>query len=981
MRVEVYYRQSDWDPRIGGIERKLGFAPGAVRIFTADVFLLDSEDLPESLLRQVFQDPVVQDLSLGPSCDRLLPGWNVAFEVAYRRGVTDPLAETARKALGLKLGRPGPEVQSARLYVFAVEGRSVDWERTARQFYNPLIQDARFYTPEQGPAAWATTPAAASVPRAPEPEVIPILGLDEDSLVRLSEQRLLALNREEMRAIQAYYARDDVQRRRAELGLPSEPTDVELEMLAQSWSEHCKHKIFQARIDYTDEHGRATTIHSLFQTYIKSVTDALWDSRPFLRSVFRDNSGVIALDAENLVCFKVETHNSPSALDPFGGAITGIVGVNRDILGTGLGAKPIWNTDVLCFAPPDFPEEKVPTGLLSPRRVLEGVHQGIVEGGNHSGIPTVAGAFLFDESYLGKPLVFCGTGGWMKATVAGRPTHEKRVSPGSYAVMCGGRIGKDGIHGATFSSLALDETSPTSAVQIGDPIVQKVMADFLLEARDLGLYEAITDNGAGGLSSSLGEMAQDCGGLRVDLDACPLKYPGLAAWEIWVSESQERMSLAVPPRHWETFRDLALRRGVEVARVGEFTDSGWIELYHRGRPVGLLSLDFVHRGCPLLHLRAVWTPRDTRRGPLGAVDPRDLLFRILEDPNVASKESLIRQYDHEVQGRSLTRPFSGVAQDAPSDGAVLRLFPGAEVGITVTHGICPRVGDADTWAMAACAVDEAYRAHVALGGDPEFAAILDNFCWPDPIAGPRTPDGEYKLAQLVRACQGLHEAALSYGLPIISGKDSMKNDAWVDGRKISVRPTLLVSLVGKAEARADLPDTDFLEAGDLILLAGPTRAHFAGSMAERVLGVPLAGVPTPDFRAARLLFGQVHEAIQRGVWRSVHDLGDGGLAVALVESCLGGRLGADVDLAGVCARTGLSPAEVLFSESPSRFLLSVSPDREAEALALLEGSEVQVLGRTTSVGRLAVRAGDRPLFQASLDELLARWKSWEGRWP
>ena len=434
---------------------------------------------------------------------------------------------------------------------------------------------------------------------------------------------------------------------------------------------------------------------------------------------------------------------------------------------------------------------------MHPRRVMEGVHRGIVDGGNQSGIPVVAGAFLFDDSFLGKPLVFCGTGGVLPARVRGRPGWRKSILPGDLAVMVGGRVGKDGIHGATFSSEALSESSPTSAVQIGDPITQKKMLDMILEARDLGLYRGITDNGAGGLSSSLGEMASLSGGVRIDLDACPLKYTGLAPWEILVSESQERMSLAVPKERVAELLALAARRDVEATVVGEFTSTRSVDVRAGGKRVGLLDLDFLHDGLPVMDLRAEWTPAAVQTEEL----PPDselgrMLLSLLADPNICSRETWVRQFDHEVQGRSVVKPFVGRRRDAPSDGGVLRVRPGSRRGITVTHGICPWYGDEDTYEMARCAVDEAVRAHVALGGDPDRMSALDNFCWPDPVESPETPDGKRKLAQLVRACRGLADACQGFQLPLISGKDSMKNDAHAAGRKISIRPTLLVSLMG-----------------------------------------------------------------------------------------------------------------------------------------------------------------------------------------
>jgi len=748
-------------------------------------------------------------------------------------------------------------------------------------------------------------------------------------------------------------------------------------MIAQTWSEHCKHKIFNATIRYTED-GREETIRSLFRTYIRGTTERVARKRRFLRSVFHDNAGVISFDRDTLLCFKVETHNSPSALDPYGGAITGIVGVNRDIMGTGMGARPIFNTDVLCFGPPDTPAAEVPAGLLHPLRVMEGVHRGIVDGGNQSGIPVVAGAFLFDEGYLGKPLVFCGTGGILPARVRGRRGFAKSVEPGDLAVMVGGRIGKDGIHGATFSSEALSESSPTSAVQIGDPITQKKMLDMLLEARDLGLYRGLTDNGAGGLSSSLGEMASLSGGVRIDLDRCPLKYSGLAPWEILVSESQERMSLAVPPSDAEAFLQLARRRDVEATVVGKFTDSGLVEVFFDGAPVGLLGLDFLHDWLPVMTLRAEWrspTPR-TDAPPDGApVGLASAMLALLSDPDVSSKEEWVRQYDHEVQARSVVKPFVGLCRDAPSDGGVLRVRPGSYRGITVTHGICPRYSDHDAYRMAQCAVDEAVRAHVALGGNPDEMSALDNFCWPNPVESPDTPDGPYKLAQLVRACRGLADACAAYQLPLISGKDSMKNDARVGGRTISIRPTLLVSLLGIIPDVRRAVTTDFKTAGDLLFVVGETRGELGGTRYEVLAGGQLGPCPSVQPADAYRTYRRVFHAISRGLVRSYHDLSDGGLWAALAESCIGGRLGARVslDLLPTAPGTDRQPERLLFCETPSRFLVSVSPGVERRWRRAMSGSPCARVGEVLSASRVIVEQAGAEIVSLDLGEIRRAW--------
>jgi phosphoribosylformylglycinamidine synthase len=599
---------------------------------------------------------------------------------------------------------------------------------------------------------------------------------------------------------------------------------------------------------------------------------------------------------------------------------------------------------------------------------------------------------------MGKPLVFCGTGGIMPLEVRGKPSWEKTISSGMLAVMVGGRIGKDGIHGATFSSLVLDETSPSSAVQIGDPIIQKRMSDFLLEARDAGLYAGITDNGAGGLSSSLCEMAEVPGGVRIDLDKCPLKYPGLSPWEILVSESQERMSLAVRPETLDDLLTLASRRGVEATVVGEFTASGKVEATYRGKTVCLVDMEFLHRGLPTMRLAARWAVPEVSASVLeDRNDWTDALLDVLADPDVASKEALVRRYDHEVKGISIEKPFTGVERDAPSDGGVLKPLYDSWRGLTVAHGISPRLSSHDARAMALAAVDEAYRAHIALGGDPDLAVALDNFCWPDPVESPANADGAYKLAQLVRACEALREACLIYGLPLVSGKDSMKNDAFAGGRRISVAPTLLVTLVGIIDDVRKAPSTDLLAAGDLLYVVGATGNLLGGSILERALSgqalhaAPgrsptrehlLGACPVADPAEHLRIYKAVAKLASGRALRSIHDLSDGGLAVAAAESCLGGRLGAELRLDAMPRRAATRSASrypdaatLLFAEDTGRFLVSIrSEDRERFERSMA-GLPATLVGEVKLEPRLRVSLGNKVILDAGLDRLESAYKT------
>lgn len=560
------------------------------------------------LINELFCDPVYQ---IGKSGFYFAKHeeYDFLIEISYLPGVTDNVGKTAARGIEYLLNRKidDSDVRSSKMYLFKIDVDRPHIELIAKKILcNEVIEKYYLFSKEEiksGKEITYNKPHSFEI-KPPYFTVIDI-NVSDRELVEISEKNLLALSLEEMKKIALYYNDENIKKIRREKGLPLLPTDIELEVFAQTWSEHCKHKIFSSKILYKDKNGEVE-IDSLFKTYIKNATEKIKENRDDLLSVFIDNAGVVKFNDDFAYCVKVETHNSPSALDPYGGAMTGIVGVNRDIIGTGLGAYPIFNTDIFCFASPFLRDEEVPEGVLHPRRIFRGVHQGIKDGGNQSGIPTVNGSITFDNSFLGKPLVFCGTGGIMPLKIGERVTYKKYIRPGDLIVMCGGRIGKDGIHGATFSSLALTEESPITAVQIGDPITQKKMLDFLMEARDLSLYNGITDNGAGGLSSSVGEMAQFTGGAIIELDKCPLKYQGLLPWEILISEAQERMTLAVPKEKIDEFLKLSKKRDVESTVIGEFTSSGFFECKYKGELICSIELKMLHEGVPKMSLLAEW---------------------------------------------------------------------------------------------------------------------------------------------------------------------------------------------------------------------------------------------------------------------------------------------------------------------------------------------------------------------------------------
>ena len=698
--------------------------------------------------------------------------------------------------------------------------------------------------------------------------------------------------------------------------------------------------------------------------------------------MFHDNAGVIRFNETWNLVYKVETHNTPSALDPYGGAMTGIVGVNRDPFGTGRGAKLIVNVWGYCLGSP-FYDGELPEGLLHPRRIRDGVHKGVIDGGNQSGIPYARGWEIFDERYIGKPLVYCGTVGLMPATVCGEPAHEKRADPGDMIVMAGGRIGKDGIHGATFSSQELHKESPAQAVQIGDPITQKKLTDFLLEARDLGMFKCITDNGAGGLSSSVGEMAQFSGGCELDLSKAPLKYQGLAPWEILLSEAQERMTLAVPPEKIDAFLALAKRREVEATVLGRFTDSGKFDVRYGGRIVAYLDMDFLHEGLPKMRLKAVWSPPRHEEPALDAAPaPQAALEALLSELNMCSIEKKCRQYDHEVKGLSVIKPFVGVNNDVPSDASVFMIDYGSYEGIVLAEGVNPHLSDIDTYHMAAWCVDLAMRRAVGTGCALDHVAGLDNFCWPDPIQSEKTPDGHHKLAQLVRANMALYDYTKAFGVPLISGKDSMKNDSTRGGVKISIPPTVLFSVIGKIEDVRRAVTMDVKRTGDVVYVLGVTKAELGASEYARFLArqsnrTQAIGNSVSQIDASRsiALLRAVEGAICEGLVHSVHAPGKGGLGVAFAKIAFAGELGLDVDLASVPGE-GIDRDDVLlFSESGSRFIITVGAERAGQFEALAADLPCARVGKVVGNKRLRLvgRAGN-VVVDADITQLKKVWK-------
>jgi phosphoribosylformylglycinamidine synthase len=960
-RVEVFRREAIDDPQgnqLLGALAELG-TPPVVRARTGRGFLLPptlARATVERVAAELFADPVLDDLRIvAPRAEpEPRPAGVQRILVARKPGVMDPVALTVQRALwraGLVPEARQDDFLVSTFRAWELAGRErlpreVLLEIGRRVLANETIEDLAI---EEEGLAFGRPPA----PKRHGVVRVPLLDADDARLAEISREGALSLNLVEMRAIQAHYRA----RKR-------EPTAAELETLAQTWSEHCKHKTFTGAVEMD-----GVRIDNLLKETIKAATLEL--AKPWCVSVFHDNAGVVEFDQGWDVCFKVETHNHPSAIDPYGGAGTGVGGVVRDVLGVGLGAHPIANTDAFFVGPPDLPARDVPKGSMHPRRILRGVVAGVRDYGNRMGIPTVNGGVWFDAAYTANPLVYCGTVGLMPHWAA-----TKEVRAGDLIVVAGGRTGRDGIHGATFSSVELSEHSETvssAAVQIGDAITEKRVLDALMQARDRKLYRAITDCGAGGLSSAVGEMAEGHGA-EVDLERVPLKYPGLQPEEIWISEAQERMVLAVPPGSLAELAALFAAEDVEATVIGRFTDTGRLVLRHAGEVVGDLDLAFLHAGTPKPTRQAAWTP-PALPDP-GCPAPKDhaaTLLALLRSPDVASKEWIVRQYDHEVQGRSVLGPMVGARSDGPGDAAVLQPLASSTKGVAIGCGASPRYGRLDPGAMAEAVIDEALRNVVAVGGDPDRTAILDNFSW----GNCDKPD---RLGALVLAAQGCKRAALAYGTPFISGKDSLNNEYRVGDTTLAIPPTLLVSALAVVPDVARTVSMDLKRPGGALYLVGTTRAELGGSHYLGLSGREGGRVPRPDLARAPELLRRLHAALRGGLVRACHDLSEGGLAVAAAEMAFAGDLGCALDLARVewapfagekTPASALDPDSVkLYAESCTRFLVEVAEGTETRFEERWSGLPCTRVGKVTAERRLAIRGTNGNLLvDLDLEEL------------
>ncbi|MDZ7830214.1 MAG: AIR synthase-related protein [Desulfobacterales bacterium] len=987
-RLEITLKPELFDAEGEGIRKKAVayFRRPLQSVRTIQALTIDAELSPEQLeiiRTEIFTNPVIQTSSYDP----LPVGFDWCVWVGFRPGVRDNPASTAVEAIQdvLEMQFPeGADVYTSRRYCLIGEGLTrSDAELIARELLsNDIIQQTRVFSksewdPETGigliiPKVYLDhTPTVTTIP------------IDSDeTLKRISDERNLALNPNDIPVIRSYFTEPAVQADRKQMGL-SDPTDVELEYISQARSDHCNHNTFQGLFRYTDlDTGKTEVLDDLFKTFIKKPTLELADKKDWVISVLWDNAGVGRFDADHYYVITGETHNSPSNMEAYGGAITGIVGVYRDPLGTGLGSRLVMGSYGFCVGPRDYDGDLKPR--LHPRRLLDGVIEGVRDGGNKSGIPTTFGQVIFDPGYMGKCLVYVTAVGIMPSEVAGKPAEQKTTSPEDRIIMCGGRVGKDGIHGVTASSETFSEHTPAGHVQIGAPYTQKKMHDFLLEARDQGLIQFITDNGGGGLSSSVGESARFSNGCEVRLDQVPLKYSGLDQWEIWVSESQERMTVAVRPEDVDRFMALSEKHAVESTVIGRYTDSGKLHLKYDRQTCAYVNMDLLQSGFPQWEFDAEWRCPEYRGlyepvlGP--PADYNRLLCDLLARPNIASREWITRQYDHEVQGGSVIKPLVGAERDVNSDAVVLRPVLSSSRGLVFAQAMLPMYSAIDAYHMTTCTIDEAVRRMIAVGADPDHIGGVDNFCWPSIQYDPeKNPDGRFKAAQLVRSCRALSDTCMAYEIPLLSGKDSMYVDGHLPGRygethKLSALESLQFSTIGVI---ADIERTVTMEVkrpGDFVYVLGETCDELGASEYYAAFGYTGRNVPCVYHDSFMKTYRGLYQAINKGLVASAHGIYRGGLGVHLAMTAMGGNLGLNANISKAPGAQSLRADHLLFSETPGRFIISLAPENAPAFEALFEPGQFACIGEATDKPVLDVFEDKRSLISVSVVDLKSAWK-------
>jgi len=964
-RVEIDSKEVNSEAKV--LERKLKNLGYKLSLDISKVYTIQYDFSDEQIkkIADSLHNSIVEEIRINSSFGKEF-AW--ALELGFLPGVTDNVANTTTEIINdlfkINIGRN--KVFTSKVLFIKGNLEKKDVENIAKEFINVLIERYHIKSYEDYSKEKGMDYIIPKVNIEEEQNVIEIdLNLNDDELTELGKKGILdpktnkrrgplALDLDYMKAIQDYFKKEG-----------RNATDIEVESIAQTWSEHCKHTIFAGEFDDIKE--------GIYKRFIKAATIKVREDlgeKDFCLSVFNDNSGGIIFDENYMITDKAETHNSPSALDPFGGAITGIVGVNRDTIGFGLGALPIANKYGFCLGRPEdkkviYRGENKTNPALTPRRIMDGVVHGVNVGGNCSGIPTPTGFVYFDDGYKGKPLIFVGTIGLIPRKLSdGRKSEEKQAKNNDNIVVIGGRVGKDGIHGATFSSEAMDQGSPATAVQIGDPITQKKLSDAIVkEARDKGLYTSITDNGAGGLSCSVAEMAKESGGFVVDLEKIPLKYPGLPPWETWISESQERMTLSVPDDKLDEFISLMEIRGVEAIVIGKFNNSDRAIVNFNGKEIFNLDMDFLHNGLPKRKLFTKPYNYINEEVNVEIENQQELFEKILGNHNNCSFEFISKQYDHEVQNNSVIKPLQGKGR-VNGSASVIKPLSDNEKCVAISQSLYPRLSEINCYDMAACAIDTSIRNCVAVGGDINHLALLDNFCW----CSSNDPERLYQLKDAAKAC---YDYAVAYKTPFISGKDSMFNDfkGYDDKNnsvKISVLPTLMISSIGIIENVNHTCTMDLKIEGDLIYLIGETKDELGGSELYHALGKKGGKSPKVDALLARKLYENMHELNKKNMFSACASIEKGGLLVALAKMAIAGRMGVEVEVEKVAS---LPIEKIFYSESQSRFIITINPSSKVGFEKEMKEFDITLLGAINENGKFLVKNKDNEIINADVHDL------------
>ncbi len=903
---------------------------GIKQIRTAKVYRLEgiSEKVAEAFAKKALFEEITQEHSLNK---KIYNDSSTTIEVAYKPGVMNPeVASIIKIAKDLKINVSAAD-SSWEYVIFG----NITKEEKSQIISKLLVNETVEMVVAQKPTSLLIGGSQQKT------KTIPIRTLSDDKLMSLSKDRLF-LNLEEMKIIQEYFKKID-----------RDATDVEVEILAQTWSEHCVHKTFKAKLVVDGKEKRPLI------TRIKET--AKYNSK-IIVSAFVDNSGVIDFFDGYSICGKCETHNSPSAIEPYGGAMTGSGGVFRDILGTGKGAKVLISTDIFCFAPPNLKQSELPPGCLAPEYLLRKVVYGVRDYGNRVGIPTNNGSIHFHKDFRAKPTVAVGAYGLIKT----KDAKKQEPLPGDLIVTLGGRTGRDGIHGATFSSAEMTDRTINvsgSAVQIGNAIEEKRTIDLILTLSKEGLIRAITDCGAGGFSSAVGEMAKETGA-TVNLENVPLKYPNLAPWEIFLSESQERMVIALEPNNLKRLKVLAQIYNVEIAVFGKFDNTKRLKVFYKKEKVCDLDMHFMHDGLPQRTMVATTNKKDTKvQEPSSPKNLENTFIQILSHGNVCSKESIVRMYDHNVGGNNALHPFSGVNYDGPNDGAIVKPFLNKNYGLATAHGLNPQMVKIDPYWGSIWAITEAVSNYIAIGGDLKTAALMDNFIWPFP--------DEESLADLDKAVDACCEMAKILNMPFVSGKDSLSSTyRYKDGKVLKIPPVVLISVFGKIKQVNQTISADIKSTNSTLVLIGKTDFNNLGGTTYFDVTKSKSTVPKVDIDSLSKVISSVTKAIKSGQILSVHDISEGGIGSAIAEMCFGGDCGAVLDLSKIdkLRREDF----ILFSETPGTFLAEV--ENEKTAKKLFTKVPYKIIGKTQREKIIEIRKDKKLLAKLNTEKLKRAWQ-------